>query len=123
MRILFVEDEADIREIVSLALGLDKELELRCAASGAEALTLLGETDWRPDLLLVDVAMPGMSGPEFVARFREELPSLSSAPVVFLTASAMASEVAEFRRLGTAVITKPFNPMLLATEVRGFARP
>ena len=61
LRILYVDDEADIREVAVMALELDPELEVRDCGSGADAVALA--TSWKPDLVLLDVMMPGMDGP------------------------------------------------------------
>jgi two-component system, OmpR family, response regulator len=117
-RILYVDDEADIREIASIALGIDPDLEVRTAASGSEALSVARE--WQPALILLDVMMPGMDGPATLEALGGD-PATSDIPVVFITARTQASEVARFRSLGAAgVIAKPFDPMELAPTARGF---
>ncbi len=68
-RILYVDDEPDIRDIAMMALELDPEIEARSCSSGREAL---GEAAvWKPDLILLDVMMPEMDGPETLRRLRE----------------------------------------------------
>jgi CheY-like chemotaxis protein len=117
-RILYVDDEADIREIAQMSIELDSGLEVRTCASGPEALTEAAE--WRPDLILLDVMMPGMDGPTVFARLGEQ-GDTSAIPVVFITARTQAKEVATFRELGArGVIAKPFDPMTLAERVREF---
>ena len=56
VRILYVDDEPDIREVVEISLGLDPAFAVRSCASGAEALA--ATSDWFPDLILLDVIMP-----------------------------------------------------------------
>lgn len=117
-RILYVDDEADIREIASLALGIDPDLEVRTAASGTEAIATAKE--WRPELILLDVMMPGMDGPATLAALSGDA-ATSSIPVVFITARTQASDVARFHSLGAAgVIAKPFDPMELAANARAY---
>jgi len=71
----------------------------------------------QPDLVLLDVMMPGLDGPGTLTRMRSD-PALAQIPVVFMTAKAMPQEVARFRELGAAgVIAKPFDPMKLAQQV------
>jgi CheY-like chemotaxis protein len=114
--VLYVDDEPDIREIATLALGLDGSLDVRTAGSGAEALVAARER--RPDLVLLDVMMPDLDGPATLARFRAE-PGLAAIPVVFVTAKTLPSELARFRTLGAAdVISKPFDAMRLLEQVR-----
>ena len=119
LKILYVDDEPDIREIAALSLGLDPLVEVREAASGAAALELLSKEEWAPDLILLDVMMPGMDGPEALGRLRD-IPGQKRTPVIFITARAQAHEQARYMSLGAlGVITKPFDPMSLAAEVRG----
>jgi CheY-like chemotaxis protein len=116
IRVLHVEDEPDIREIVQLSLGLDQALSVRSCASGTEALAMAA--DWSPDMILCDVMMPVMDGPATLARLRE-CPQTVDIPVVFMTARAQARELEHLKSLGAAgVIGKPFDPMTLAKSVR-----
>lgn len=116
IRILHVDDEADIREVVAIALSLDRELLSRSCNSGMEALAVAEA--WMPDLVLLDVMMPTMDGPATLARLREGA-ATSDIPVVFMTARAQSSELQLFKSLGAAgVIRKPFDPMTLALSVR-----
>jgi two-component system OmpR family response regulator len=116
LRVLHVDDESDIREVVDIALGLDPSLSLQGCASGAEAIKAASE--WHPDLILLDVMMPGMDGPTTLAHLRESTET-ADIPVVFMTARTHARELDHFLSLGAAgVITKPFDPMTLAAEVR-----
>lgn len=115
-RILYVDDESDIREIAELALSLDPGLVVRTAASGMEALDIVEQ--WMPDLVLLDVMMPGMDGPSTLARLRES-PRTRDVPVVFITARAQTQEMQSFATLDArGVIAKPFDPMTLAAQVR-----
>ena len=61
IRILHVDDEPDIREVVDMSLGLNPEFEVRACSSGAEAVA--AAIEWSPALILLDVMMPGMDGP------------------------------------------------------------
>lgn len=117
-RILYVDDEKDIREIALLALELEPTFDVRACSSGAEALTVAA--DWKPALILLDVMMPVMDGPETLARLRD-LPELTSTPVVFITARTQAAERERLLALGTAgMIAKPFDPMSLAQTVKAY---
>lgn len=116
MRVLYVDDEPDIREIAEIALGLDPDFDVRTASSAKEAMDLLG--CWMPDVALLDVMMPEMDGPQLLAAMRERK-ELVSLPVIFVTARAQRSELQSFAQLDSiGVIAKPFNPMTLAQEVR-----
>jgi two-component system, OmpR family, response regulator len=119
-RVLYVEDDADIRTIATLALETVGGLQLHACAGGQAALEVAPQ--FAPDLLLLDVMMPGMDGPTTLQRLRE-LPGTARTPVVFMTAKVQASEVAHYRSLGAiGVITKPFDPMTLAAQVRALWR-
>lgn len=116
-RVLYVEDDPDIREVATMALELMGELELCVCASGADALA--DGPAFAPDLILLDVMMPGMDGPTTLARLRES-PELAETPVVFMTAKVQPQEVAALRAMGALdVIAKPFDPMQLATRLVG----
>jgi CheY-like chemotaxis protein len=120
LRVLHVDDEPDIRAIVEIAFGLDPEVSLRGCGSGADALK--AAADLPPDLILLDVMMPDMDGPTTLAHLREGSKT-ANIPVVFMTAHAQARELDHFLSLGAAgVITKPFDPMKLAAEVRRFSQ-
>lgn len=117
-RILYVDDEPDIREIAEMALSLDPEMEVRKAESGSDAIAKIGE--WMPDLVLLDVMMPGLDGPSTLAKLRED-PATRDLPVVFITARAQSQEIQGFATLDArGVIAKPFDPMTLAQQVRAF---
>lgn len=121
LRILYVDDEPDIREIVELALGLHPAFFTRSCASGREALALLAT--WTPDLILLDVMMPVMDGPATLERLRDN-PLTAKIPVVFITARAQSREADALRSLGAAgVIAKPFDPMTLATSILAYVPP
>jgi two-component system OmpR family response regulator len=117
LKVLYVDDEPDIREVGAMALELDGSMEVTTASSGPEALTLL-EGGGRPDVILLDVMMPGMDGPAALNELKKR-PELAQIPVIFITARAQAHELARFVSLGAiGVITKPFDPMTLSIELR-----
>jgi CheY-like chemotaxis protein len=115
--IAYVDDEPDLREVVQLALSLTTGAAIQCYASGAQALSQLPAL--RPDLVLLDVMMPEMDGPEVIRQMQAN-PLLESIPVIFMTAKALPDEIAHFRALGAiGVIAKPFDPTRLGEEVLG----
>jgi CheY-like chemotaxis protein len=121
LRVLHVDDEPDIREVVEISLGLDPGLSTRNCASGQEALGVAAE--WAPDIILLDVMMPVMDGATTLARLQEN-PLTAGIPVVFMTARAQSRELDLFRSLGAiGVIPKPFDPMTLAASVRAHVGP
>ncbi|MDX8398894.1 MAG: response regulator [Gallionellaceae bacterium] len=114
-RILYVEDEPDIQTVAKLALEMVGEFTLEVCSSGAEALEKVAA--FQPQLILLDVMMPGMDGPTTLGKLRE-LPLFATTPVIFMTAKVQPSEVAEYKRIGALdVIPKPFDPMTLASQV------
>ena len=120
-RVLHIDDDSDILEVVAASLGLDPQFVVRDCRSGADGLTVAAE--WRPDVILLDVMMPVMDGPSTLRRLRET-PQTADIPVVFMTARAQTSDIEQFKSLGTAgVITKPFDPMKLAASVRNYVQP
>lgn len=115
--LLHVDDEDDIREVAAYALEIDPEIALTSAASGAEALSRL-ENGLRPDVILLDVMMPGMDGPGTLQRLRQ-IDGLTATPVIFMTARVQNEERERYLDLGAVgVIQKPFDPLTLAQDVR-----
>src|SRR3954469_2959471 len=96
-RILYVEDEDDIRMVGEMALTDVGGFEVRACSSGAEALAAAAA--FAPDLILLDVMMPGMDGPS-VLRALRDLPETASVPAIFMTAKIMAVEIAELKAAG-----------------------
>lgn len=118
MRILCIDDDADIRTIAAMALGLDPGVETRSAANGVEGLALLRDGGWRPDVVLLDVMMQDMDGPSVLAAIRAQ-ERASDLPVIFMTARARQADIDAYKSLGAVgVIVKPFDPLHLANEVR-----
>lgn len=113
-KILYVDDEDDIREVAEIALELNEGVAVKLGASGHEALKIAA--DWQPDLILLDVMMPGMDGPTTLQNLRQ-LPTCVDIPVIFITARTQPSDMDHFMQLGAAgVISKPFDPMALASQ-------
>lgn len=114
-RILYVEDEPDIQAVAKLALEAIGGFTVEICSSGQEALDKA--PGWAPQLILMDVMMPGMDGPSTLKRMRE-IPSLSTTPIIFMTAKVQPAEIQGFKALGAVdVIPKPFDPMTLAATV------
>ncbi len=114
-RILYVEDEPDIRMVAQMALEAVGGFAVTACASGSEALAAAPSAS--ADLLLLDVMMPGMDGPSTLKALRE-LPATANTPVIFMTAKVQAAEVAQYMALGAIdVIHKPFDPMELSVQI------
>ena len=115
VRILYVEDEPDIRAVAQMALEAVGGFAVIACASGAEALVAAPTA--AADLLLLDVMMPGMDGPSTLKALRA-LPASANTPVIFMTAKVQAAEIAQYRELGALdVIHKPFDPMELSAQI------
>lgn len=114
-RILYVEDDADIREIAQLALEVVGGFEVLLCASGEQAL--LQAAAFSPQLILLDVMMPDMDGPSTLRALRQQ-PELAHIPIAFMTAKIQPQEIAHYKAMGALeVIAKPFDPMLLPQQV------
>jgi CheY-like chemotaxis protein len=114
-RILVVDDDDDVRSLVAMSLSKVGGHEVRTAASGAACLQELRE--WRPDVVVLDVMMPGMDGPATLDVMRGDR-DLHDIPVVFLTASVAGPELSNLKESAVAgVLGKPFNPLELPTDL------
>lgn len=114
--ILHVEDDLDIQEITRLALETIGGFIVEQCSSGRDALERA--SSFSADLFLLDVMMPGMSGEETLKELRKQ-PEFKDTPAIFMTAKAQPEEVQAFKDSGAIdVITKPFDPMTLADQIR-----
>lgn len=117
LRVLYIDDEPDLREVAQIALELDPTIVVRCCGSGQEGLDAF--PDWKPDLVLLDVMMPQMDGPTTLRAIRN-LPG-GRLPVVFISARASERDMEHLLACGAeGVIAKPFDPMQLAELVRSY---
>ena len=115
MKILVVEDEQPIRKLIDLNLRLENH-EVITAADGYEALqqTAAGE----PDLIILDIMLPGLDGWEVLKRLRQET-RFQDTPVVVLTALVQDVDIIRGWQLGAdEYITKPFSPVALVNTVQ-----
>lgn len=114
-KILYVEDEPDIQAVAKLALETVGGFQLEVCSSGTEALEK--GPSFSPDLILIDVMMPGMDGPTTVQALKE-MDNMASVPVIFITAKVQQSEIEQLKQVGAIeVIAKPFDPMTLSDTV------
>jgi len=115
-KILLVDDEADIRLVAEISLSNLGGWQVIQAASGPEALDLAARE--LPDLVLLDVMMPGMDGPTTLQKLRM-LAGGAEVPVIFMTAKVQRAEVDRLLSLGVrGLIPKPFDPMVLPNEIQ-----
>ena len=117
-KILVVDDHPTNLAIVEEILGDDYELKV--ASTGEEALAVA--PDWRPDLVLLDIMMPGIDGYETCRRLLA-VPELRHTKVILVSAKAMVADRIEGYQAGADdYITKPFQPEELEAKVRVFLR-
>ena len=110
-RVLYIEDERDLQTVGRMALEKVGGFTVHICASGAEALEQA--PGFAPQMILLDVMMPGMDGPTTFLKLRE-LPEIAEVPIVFITANAEEHEVSRYMELGAlAVILKPFDALTL----------
>ncbi len=115
-RVMCVEDDPDIRMILEFSLTTVGGYEVCMCAGGQLAIDQVAA--FKPDLVLLDVMMPGLTGPQTLVALRSQ-PAMTGVPVVFLTAKAMPDEVEELLLYGaTGVIVKPFDPVKLPEDIR-----
>lgn len=114
-RIMHIEDDPSIQEVARVALEIVGGFTVKSCDSGAMGLEEVAI--FSPQLVLLDVMMPGMDGPQTLTEL-QKLPCMANVPVVFMTAKAQTQEVSAYRQLGAAgVIIKPFDPMTLSEQI------
>jgi two-component system OmpR family response regulator len=120
MRILAADDEADVRLLLELALGMNPDVSLTMVSSGRDAVArAVAETF---DLIVLDGMMPDLDGAA-TCRLLKEDPRTVDVPVVFLTALTSDTARAALRSAGAAgFVNKPFDPFTVAAELTAFAR-
>lgn len=115
-RILHVDDDDDIRTLTRVALEVVGGFKVLQCASGQDALDVV-ET-FAPDLLLLDVMMPGLDGEQTFHMIRQ-IKSLEELPVVFMTAKVHEQSVRRLYAIGAAgIVAKPFDPLELPNVLR-----
>ncbi len=115
-RILVIDDEDGIREIIQICLEAAAGWEVLTAASGSEGLEKAEA--FQPDAILLDVMMPDMDGPTTFRQLQANS-ATRHIPTILLTAKAKISEQKQFIDLGvTGVITKPFKAQDLVDQIR-----
>lgn len=115
-RILYADDEEDILNVASMALEMLGGFSVTTCGNGFDAIAEARRNP--PDLIMLDVMMPRMDGPETLSRIRADA-LLSEVPVLLMTARVRDVEMDDYLARGAdGVISKPFDPMTLADEVR-----
>jgi two-component system OmpR family response regulator len=117
IRVLVVDDEATLADLLSMALRYEG-WEVRTAADGGAAVRAARE--FRPDVVVLDIMLPDLDGLEVLRRMRAETPDV---PVLFLTArDAVEDRVAGLTAGGDDYVTKPFSLEELVARLRGLLR-
>lgn len=114
-KILYAEDEPDVQTVVELTVQALSDYEIKICDNGRILLDNVEE--YSPDLILLDVMMPEMDGPTTLKALQSN-EKTKKIPVIFMTAKAQSHEIENFQQEGIlGVITKPFDPMLLCSEI------
>jgi CheY-like chemotaxis protein len=114
-RVLVIDDEDVVQEVIQGCLEDVGGWETLLASSGSEGLEIA--TAKQPDAILLDVSMPDMDGVETFQQLQENA-ATKDIPVILLTAKIQPADRARFSQLGIAgVIAKPFDPMTLADRI------
>ncbi len=117
-RILFIDDEEDIKTLARLCLELEAGWEMIAASNGIEGIAIAESQ--QPDAILLDVMMPGLDGLQTLAKLQVN-PKTKHIPTIFITAKAQASDRRRFYAAGAkGVINKPFDSLTLASQISGF---
>lgn len=116
LRILHVEDDPDVQEICKLLFEASGDIELIQCATGLAALDVIARD--AVDVVLLDAMLGGMDGLATLKEIRL-LERGADVPVIFMTGRARGHEIAAFMAAGAiGVITKPFDPLQLDSEIR-----
>lgn len=114
-KILYVEDDPDIQTVAKMAMEMIGGFTLEVCDDGYQALEKASV--FQPDLFLLDMMIPGMTGIQTLEKLREQ-PGMENVPAIFMTAKIQNHEVQDYKRQGVlGVIPKPFDPMALANDI------
>ena len=117
-RILFIDDEDDIKTLARFCLESEAGWEMMGASGGLEGLAI-AESE-QPDAILLDAMMPEVDGLETLEKLLLN-PKTKHIPTIFITAKAQASDRRRFYSAGAkGVINKPFDSLTLASQISGF---
>lgn len=117
-RVLFIDDEEDIKTLASFCLESEAGWQMLSASNGTEGIILAEEE--QPDVILLDAMMPDLDGLQTIAQLQIN-PATKQIPVIFVTAKAQARDRRGFYAAGAkGVINKPFDAITLASQISGF---
>lgn len=114
-KILYVEDDTDIQQIVNMSLEDIGGYKLKICSSGSEALQ--DAENFEPDLFLLDVMLPEMDGPTILEEMRKN-PKFKNIPAIFISAVADGRDLIKYRKMGVlGIIRKPFDPISISQTI------
>ena len=115
-KVLVVDDNEDIRNLISIIIT-GESYEVLAVETGTQALEIY--TEFKPDLVLLDIMMPGISGFEVLEQIRDiRSAKLNSVPIVMITAKSLTDDIDKAIKLGaTSYIVKPFRAESLKQKV------
>lgn len=117
-RILFIDDEDDIKTLAQFCLEAEAGWSMIGAANGLEGIAIAQKE--QPDAILLDAMMPELDGLQTLAKL-QDIPTTKDIPTIFITAKAQASDRRRFYNAGAkGVINKPFDSLTLASQISGF---
>ena len=119
-KILVVDDDPNLRELVALRLSKEGHRVLTAGSAG-EALRLVDERG-APDVVVLDVLMPGMTGFELLPALRDR-DGLEALPAIFLSGRVEPHHIEAGRAMGATYLTKPFSANALTKTIAKLAQP
>jgi len=120
--ILCVDDDEDDRDLINDVINeVDDSCRVLQAATGEEAIQLLNKDEMLPNLILLDINMPGMGGKETLKKIKQS-DKLSTIPVIVFTTSTNPADISFFADFGVRVQTKPDRFQTMIQSVRGFLK-
>jgi len=115
MKVLVVEDDRSIQMVLELVLTRIVRCDVRLASDGAQGLAMIRQE--KPDLVLLDLMLPGLDGFEICQSAKAD-EATRHIPIIFLTAQPQPSSVARAMALGAAgYIVKPFDPIKIIDQI------
>src|SRR5262245_43052069 len=121
MKVLIAEDDPDIQVILKMVLTRLGKCDVSITYEGNQVVPMV--KSYRPDLILLDVMLPELSGFEICKMLKSD-PDTKSVPIIFLTARSMPNEIKQAMGLGAlGYLAKPFDPMLLVGQINEILAP
>jgi two-component system, OmpR family, response regulator len=116
VKVLYVDDDPFLREIAEILLGRRNDLDVRFVDSGEAALRHIDEEDWIPDVIVLDVCMPGLDGLSTYEEMKKR-DALAHARYAFVSGLSDFRSRERLQESGGHVITKPFDVATFAEQI------